>query len=86
MTWNHRVIRHIYGSEESFAIHEVFYDDEGAPTLVTEDAVGVWGDTVADVEKTLRWMMKALQEPVLDMIDFEPGGRYYTETEEIWDE
>lgn len=76
-TWNYRVIRHTEGGEENFAIHEVFYHRNGEPGFVTEDAVGVWGDTVLDLADTLEWMMQALSEPVLHMSDFEPGGKYY---------
>ena len=77
MTWNHRVIRHVYDGEETFAIHEVFYDADGDPILCTTDAVGVWGNTIDEVKQILKWMSRAVRQPILNMSDFEKGGKYH---------
>lgn len=76
-TWNNRVIRKVYEHETQLGIHEVFYNDEGNPYLVTVNAVGVVGDTLEELEQTLKWMMEALGEPILEYSDFEEGGKYY---------
>lgn len=75
MTWNHRVIRQVCDDEVFFGIHEVFYD-EGVPDMCTVDAVGVCGESLEGLEQTLEWMQKALGQPVLEMSDFEEGGKY----------
>lgn len=35
MTWNDRVVRTTEGEEESFAIYEVYNDDDGRPKART---------------------------------------------------
>ena len=77
MTWNHRVLAHERKGELTFGIHEVFYNDDGIPDMCTEDAVGVVGDNLAGISQTLRLMLSALIEPILNYTDFEPGGKYY---------
>lgn len=78
MTWNHRVVRRIFPDGEIlFGIHEVFYNDDGQPDMVTDDAVRVLGDDIDDLEQTLKWMRKALGQPILEYSDFEGGGKYY---------
>jgi len=82
MTWNHRVLTREYKgfneAEVLFEIHEVFYNDDGIPEMCTEDAVSVVGDNLAELKQTLRWMRKALRQPILNYADFEEGGKYYT--------
>ena len=77
MTWNHRVLAHEHKGEFTFAIHEVFYNDDGVPDMCTEDPVGVVGDTLPELSDTLMRMLSALIEPILNYTDFEPGGKYY---------
>lgn len=71
--------------EEGYSIHEVFYDDDGLPRLMTQDAVGVWGETMEDVQQTLEWMTKALEQPILEASDFDKGGKYYKEEENLYE-
>lgn len=76
MTWNHRVIRQVCDGEVFLGIHEVYYDN-GVPDMCTEDTVGVCGESLGELKQTLRWMQKALGEPILEMSDFEEGGKYF---------
>lgn len=78
MTWNHRVIRHVCDGEEFLSIREVYYNEAGVPDLCTEDAIGVWGESMEGLKQTLEWMQRALGQPVLEYTDFEKGGKYYT--------
>lgn len=68
MSWNYRVIRHpasdIEGDEPTFAIHEVYYDDQGNPNGWT-DATDVSAESVADVVEVLAMMLRATERPVL---------------------
>ena len=81
--WNYRILAREYKGfneiEVVFEIHEVFYTADGIPDMCTEDPVGVVGDNLADLSKTLKWMKKALRKPILNYSDFEPGGKYYTD-------
>lgn len=38
MTWNYRIVRH-HEPEEWYALHEVFYDAAGRPTMMTADPI-----------------------------------------------
>jgi len=71
MSWNYRLIRKEHEGEEYFAIHEVYYNEEGVPHSVTQDPVPVLGDTTEEVTHTLIHMLKALTEPTLDYKIFE---------------
>ena len=79
MTWNHRIIRKEYKGanyiEIQYGIHETYYRD-GVPDACTMNPVAVAGDNIKDLKQTLRWMRKALRQPVLDYADFEEGGKY----------
>jgi len=84
MTWNHRVI-HVKLTEPSieedwYSIHEVFYN--GVPELCTAEAIAPEGESIESLQQTLEWMLKALGEPILEMTDFDVGGKYYTELED----
>ena len=80
MTWNHRVLTKEYKGcneiEVQYGVHEVFYTN-GVPDMCTMNPVEVVGDNIKDLKQTLRWMRKALRQPVLDYADFEEGGKYY---------
>ena len=80
MTWDHRVLAHEHKGELTFEIHEVFYNDDGVPNMCTENAVGVASDTLPGLSHTLRLMLAALMEPILNYADFGPGGKYYKKT------
>jgi hypothetical protein len=43
MHWNHRVIRSRRNGEEWYAIHEVYYDDDGKPETYTAEPDGIEG-------------------------------------------
>jgi hypothetical protein len=60
--WNYRVLRYKDGE---MGIHEVFYDN-GKPTSCTENAVGVVGENLTEMRKTLGLMTAALEAPALD--------------------
>ena len=85
MTWNHRVVRKCYPDQELLGIHEVFYED-GVPNMVTEEPVGVSGEDTDELWQTLRWMIKALGQPILNYTDFEAGGQYFkADDDDAWD-
>lgn len=52
--------------EYTYAIHEVFYDDDSVPTGLTEDSVGIRGDTLDELRRDAEYYMKAFDRPVLD--------------------
>ena len=64
MTWNHRVIRRLHdtpdGTEEEYAIHEVFYNmNDGGKNSVTEDPIAPRADDLDGLRWVLERMLKA---------------------------
>lgn len=75
MTWNYRVIKttvEVLGwePEESFAIHEVYYFEDGRPRAYTETPVPVTAESMEELAATLDAMRVALTKPVLTHGDF----------------
>ena len=73
MFWNYRVIKKIHDDgTEIFAIHEVYYNEDEKPDLVTEDPCEPQGETLEELKDDCEWYQKALEHPVLNYDDF--GG------------
>ena len=66
MSWNYRVIEKKDGTGTTFAIHEVYYDEEGSPYLCTINAVAPMGETLEDLRADVKFYNTALEKPVLD--------------------
>jgi hypothetical protein len=60
--WNYRVIKR---QDESFGIHEVYYDENGDPTMCTADPVTLYGDSVDEIVNDVNHILHALNKPVL---------------------
>jgi len=58
------------GDENSFGVHEVYYDAAGFPTSYSEDPQPVTGDTPEELRESLHAMMRALDKEVLTPADF----------------
>ena len=74
MSWNYRVIRHVYThsdgeQEEYFNVHEVYYDEQGAPNGITADAVNPQAESLEGLRWTLDQYIKALDKPIIDFED-----------------
>lgn len=74
MTWNHRVIKfYPEGQDPYYAIHEIYYDDEGIPWAFTKNPASVVWDNDETFESprfSLDSMRKALDLPILEEKDF----------------
>jgi hypothetical protein len=71
MTWNYRVIKsHLPNGEEEFGIHEVYYDENGNPSMTTERAIAAYGETLDELRADVQRQLEALSKPVLTMDDF----------------
>ncbi len=76
MSWNHRVVRTQREDIVWYAVHEVYYDATGTPDAVTQDAVAPLGESLKELREELAMFRRALREPVLEMADFQRGGKY----------
>ena len=73
MSWDYRVIEH----EGMFTIHEVYYNDKGDITSISEDPMGPSGETLEELKDDMQYFLQALGMPVLkkEEIVFAPMGR-----------
>ncbi|WP_428086493.1 hypothetical protein [Candidatus Thioglobus sp.] len=66
MTWNYRIV----SKDESFAIHEAFYDDDGKVETITQDPCSPSGETISELKEDLKYFEKSLSLPILNYTDF----------------
>lgn len=64
--WNHRVVRTVNDGEETYAVHEVYYDRNGVVTTITERAVSPLGETFEELRAELAMFTAASLLPVID--------------------
>lgn len=71
MTWNYRLCKSTYKDndyeEVGYEIKEVYYNKAGQVWAVTENRVGVFGETVEEAKRCFEKMNRAFEEDVLDM-------------------
>jgi hypothetical protein len=76
--WNYRVLRRVYGegkdAEESFGIHEVYYDKDGSAEMCSVDPIDAHGSTPEELKADLENQLKAFNQPVLEWNDFNKRG------------
>jgi hypothetical protein len=66
MSWNYRVLQ----NENSVAIYEVYYDENGEPHSCTMSPVSPLAEDVEGLKKDLEKMEQAFDKPVLEYEDF----------------
>lgn len=67
MSWNYRVVKNHYEEGgEYLAIHEVYYDENGDPTMCSVLPAPVVGDDDDFLKSVLNMMQQAFDRPVLD--------------------
>lgn len=73
MSWNHRVIRRKSGlgfePEFIYAVHEVYYDENGEIDGWTEQPVSPAGDDLEQLSGDLSRFSAALRLPVLEELE-----------------
>ena len=74
MSWNYRVIRHVHEDEEYYAIHEVYYDDDGNPRMCSVEGVPPGGSDIDELCSDIYMMIEALERDTLDYTDFDPDN------------
>lgn len=63
MTWNYRVIF----NKDVFQIHEVYYNEAGEITAISQDPIAPVGETLEELQGDLEYYLHALKRPVLKM-------------------
>lgn len=80
MSWNYRLIQHTRRSKRTgdhtwFAVHEVYYRDDGTIKAVSKEPSPIVGDTVTDANGTRVLMYGAFRQPPLEMAALERQWR-----------
>ena len=71
MTWNYRIVKTTFDNHETrYAIHEVYYDDDGNATAHSVEPVCPSGDTLKELRADFDNYRKAMDAPVLTGHDF----------------
>lgn len=65
MTWNYLITKHDTAKTIYFAIHEVFYDENGKITNWTEEPIQIIGDGEIDIANILQQMILDIKTPFL---------------------
>ena len=63
MAWNYRIIKNTQFS--TYAIHEVYYKEDGSIEGSTESPVYVLGETIDELRADIGYMQDAFTKPVL---------------------
>jgi hypothetical protein len=67
MTWNYRVIE----NEGMFHIHEVYYNDKGEITAISEDPIAPAGETLEELKGDLKYYQQAGKRPILKRLNLQ---------------
>jgi len=65
MSWNYRIIARKDHDDFHFAIHEVYYDENGNPTSWTERDVGIAGYSLDELKQAYKHYGIAFKKPIL---------------------
>ena len=68
MTWNYRIIHRHYPETDahSYDIHEVYYDEDDKPEMVTHRGIAPYGETYEEFVEDVAHYIAALAKPVLE--------------------
>jgi len=66
--WNHRVLKKVIHGETTFAIHEIYYNDDCKPVSWIEDSVPPSGYTLEDLKVSFEYQKRAFEKPLLEIV------------------
>lgn len=64
-SWNYRVLHN--PKDGSYAVHEVYYDNQGNPGSWTERPSAPYGESLDDFQNDLRAINRAFERPFLQV-------------------
>lgn len=72
MSWNYRVIHRKHANDEdTYAIHEVYYNEYGEITLWSQDGISPMGGTLEELRTDIYMQRAALTKPILEWDELE---------------
>lgn len=86
MSWNYRVVHEteaISGPDEIeiedvFTIREIYYDANGEPEMWSADPCSPQGDNLASLREDIDHMLRALDQPVIEITDLPSSSEQTT--------
>lgn len=79
MSWEYRVVRRrcampgTLGTEDVYAIHEVYYDEHGKPKMVSAEPSPLLAESLPALNETRMLMAVACRKPTLEWDDIVPA-------------
>jgi len=75
MTWNYRVIKKVYKGtdyeEDSYSIHEVYYNKDGSISSWSIDPISIHGTTPEELKDDYEKYGEAFNKPILNWDELE---------------
>ena len=86
MTWSYRIVHKVYDGADEYTIHEIYYDNEGNPQLITVNPIAPYGNTHEEFKEDMKYYLMALEKPVLeyDEIDWQRGNIFDSKNLKIY--
>jgi hypothetical protein len=72
--WNYRIVRDKIAGGEYYRVHEVYYDMDGKPTIITEDPEAAFGETPDELIADLELMLEHVLRSKDDIIDHDDAA------------
>lgn len=67
MTWNYRIVRERNEHGDTFALHEVYYNQRGKITAFSQHEIAPFGETLPELLADVKHMLEAWERPVLTL-------------------
>ena len=67
--WDYRIVKQTFDGEDIFAVHEVYYEDNGKPHMMSEDEVSAHGSNLKEFDKDWEAYLAAKEKPLLTYPD-----------------
>ena len=68
VSWNYRALKRTINGETVYAIHEVYYDDEGKPNGWTAEPSWPQGETAEELAADFDAYQMARRRPMLEVV------------------
>ena len=62
MSWNYRIVQHLTRGEPAYALHEVYYGEDGIENGHTQAPIEFVGDSPEEVIRSLEMALKDAKE------------------------
>lgn len=70
--WNYRICKYTVtpNEEVAFEVREAYYNDDGSIYAITDEAIGIYGGSIEDIQQSYDWMAEAFKKDIIDLDTF----------------